>query len=371
MKIYDNSWYLTHRLEPERAADILHAMGVTWVIAQSRWLPMADSAVESAVRGADGARYASLDDVAFRRFLKERDIAYFAVLNICFDPAFAEDHPELLPIDQFGRRAKMQDWYVGLPPDRDANIQHKIGLLERAVEALEPDGVHLGFIRWPGFWETWLADVKRDAMPEACYSPISLSGFMAATGASVPLRDPVLAARHIKEAYRAEWRDWKCGVTVEAIRRIRAALEKVRPGLKISINTLPFFQSDFDNAVEEVFGQDIARLREVVDVFEVMAYHQILARDAEWPAAVSSDIRSRAAKATVCTLQTRPLYLEGMHAGRGRSKTLDGAEFRRAVDAVERTDLEGLCIFTFADLLTLRDTADGKRMLERLRAFRR
>jgi hypothetical protein len=42
------------------------------VIAQSRFLPMADSAVDSAVRKSDRARYASLDDVAFRRALKDR-----------------------------------------------------------------------------------------------------------------------------------------------------------------------------------------------------------------------------------------------------------------------------------------------------------
>ena len=36
MEIYDNVWYLRHRLEPEEAADILAGMGVTFVLAQSR-----------------------------------------------------------------------------------------------------------------------------------------------------------------------------------------------------------------------------------------------------------------------------------------------------------------------------------------------
>lgn len=371
MKIYDNDWFLTHQLEPEQAADVLKAMGVTWVIAQTRFLPMADSAVDSAVRKSDSERYASLDDVAFRRALKDRGIAYFAVLNICFDPAFAARHPELLPVDQFGLRAEMQDWYIGLPPDREENLWHKIGLLEHAVAALEPDGVHLGFVRWPGFWETWLPDVRRSQMPDYCYSKISLGAFAAATGATVSLDDPAQAASEIAQRYRPEWRDWKCDVTVAAIRRIRRALEKIQPNLEISINTLPFFRADFDNAVEEVFGQDIARLRDVVDVFEVMAYHQILGRDAEWPAAVSSDIRARACKTTVCTLQTRPLYLQGMHAGRDRSETLDAGEFCRAIDSVEKSDVDGVCVFTFTDLLDLRGSSDGNRMIERLRRFRR
>ncbi len=371
MKIYDNSWFLTHRLEPEQAADVLKDMGVSWVIAQSRFLPMADSAVESAVRQSDAERYAALDDKRFRKLLQERGIAYFAVLNIGFDPVFAAAHPELLPLDQFGGRMEMQDWYIGLPPDREENIRQKTALLEKAVAALDPDGVHLGFIRWPGFWETWLADVSRSAMPDYCYSAMTLGAFVAATGADLPVDDPVEAGRRIAEHYRSAWRDWKCGVTVDAIRRIRAPLDALKAGLKVSINTVPFFRTDFDDAIEEVFGQDVTRLREVVDVFEVMAYHQIMAQGPEWPAAVTADIRQRAERASVCTLQVRPLYLDGMHADRGRSAALDADEFCRAVDAVEAGPADGLCIFTFADLLDLRNTVDGQRIVDRIRRFRR
>jgi hypothetical protein len=370
MKIYDNSWFLTHGLEAETAADLLKEMGVTWVIAQSHFLPMANSAVESAVTLADARRYAALDDVAFRGLLGDRGIGYYAVLNICFDPAFAAAHPQLIPIDQFGRREEMQDWYIGLPPDREENLSQKIGLLERAVAALKPDGVHLGFIRWPGFWEIWLSDVSRPAMPDYCYSEHSLRGFVGATGADVPTGDPVQAAAVIAQRYRSEWRDWKCGVTVEAIRTIRKALEWPGHKLNISINTVPFFRDDFDGAVEEVFGQDVSRLSKVVDVFEVMAYHQILARGPEWPAEITADIRSRARKSAVATLQARPLYLEGMHAGRGRSATLDAAEFCRAVDCIESSPAEGVCVFTFSDLLERRNTEEGRRMIDRLRRFR-
>jgi hypothetical protein len=67
MKIYDNDWYVRRQQQPEQASDVLEAMGVTGVIAQSRFLPMANSAVDSVVRESDRARYASLEDVVFRR----------------------------------------------------------------------------------------------------------------------------------------------------------------------------------------------------------------------------------------------------------------------------------------------------------------
>src|SRR3569833_3857310 len=131
-KIYDNDWFLKHGMEPGQAADVLAGLGATFEIAQSRFLPMQVSAVDSQVRDADG-RYDRLDDIAFRNALRERGIAYFGCLNICFDPALAAAHPELLPIDQFGRIEEKQDWYIGLPPDREENVAQKIALLETAV----------------------------------------------------------------------------------------------------------------------------------------------------------------------------------------------------------------------------------------------
>lgn len=372
MKIYDNIWYTRFRLEPEQAADILAGMGVTYVMAQSRLLPMQDSAIESEVTADEAARFATLDDRAFRNALRSRGISYFASINIGFDPKFIAAHDDLLPIDQFGQREGKVDWYIGLPPDRTPNIDHKIAMLEPAVRALEPDGVHLGFIRWPGLWEIWLPDVKRSEMPDYCYGPETLARFAAATGAEVPAGDPVAAARVIAAKYRSAWRDWKCDVTTSAVARIRAAIAAIKPDIKIAINTLPFFLEDFDDAVEEVFAQSVTRLAPVSDVFEVMAYHQILRRDADWPGAIGSDIKRRAAgRTTVCTVQGSALYLNGMHAGRGRSEAIDTDEFIRAVDGVEASAADGLCVFTFTDFLNMRETGDGRRRIERLRRFRR
>ena len=139
-----------------------------------------------------------------------------------------------------------------------------------------------------------------------------------------------------------------------------------------TINTLPFSPEDFDDAVEEVFGQGVTGLAEVSDVFEVMTYHQILRRDADWPGAIGTDIKRRSGGATtVCTIQGSALYLDGMHAGRGRSEAITTDEFIRAVDGVEASGVDGVCVFTFTDFLNMRDTADGRRRIDRLKAFRR
>jgi hypothetical protein len=372
VKIYDNDWFLRHRLSATETADLLAKWGVTYVIAQSKFLPMPNSAVTSAVSDEDRRAYEALDDVAFREELRRRGISYFACLNICFDPAFTEAHPELTAIDQHGQPMQQQDWYLGIPADREENLQHKIALLRRGVAALKPDAVHLGFIRWPGFWETWLEGDDRAAKPEYCFSSRTIDAFNRDQGFSIPTGDPIAAAKIIRDRQRRAWTTWKCSRTVAAIARIRQELASVQAGLEYSINTLPFFRSDFDNAVEEVFGQDIAALSSVVDTFEVMAYHQILARSPDWPAAVATDIRQRSGgRRAICTLQARALYLEGMHAGKGRTSDLTSQELEAALNALEAASVDGVCIFTFTDLLDLRESAKGRAMLAALSAFRR
>ena len=118
-------------------------------------------------------------------------------------------------------------------------------------------------------------------------------------------------------------------------------------------------------------GQSVSRLNAVAEVFEVMAYHQILRRDESWPAAIASDIKRRSQATTVCTVQGSALYLDGMHAGRGRSETITTDEFISAIDQIERTEADGICVFTFTDFLDMRDTRDGQRRIDRLKSFRR
>lgn len=371
VKIYDNDWYLRHRLTAVEAADLLSDWGVTYVIAQSKLLPMSDNAVSSSVSDEDRAAYESLDDVAFRELIRERGIAYFACLNICFDTSFSASHPELAAIDQHGQPIRQQDWYIGQAPDRQDNLGHKINLLKKAVTELRPDAIHLGFIRWPGFWETWLEGDDRTDKPEYCFSAHTVGMFNRDTGNLVPSDNPVMSAAVLMNELRAQWTDWKCSQTVKAIAQIRQSLEPLQSGLQYSINTLPFFREDFGNAVEEVFGQNIARLSSVVDIFEVMAYHQILARPPEWPAAVAQDILSRSGKRAICTLQAKALYLEGMHAGRRRATVITPEEIKAALGGLASTQLDGVCVFTFTDLLDMRDTADGKAMIAHFRNFRR
>ena len=351
MKIYDNDWFLKHSMEPAEVADFLAGLGINFVITQSQYLPMQDSAVVSSVDETMQQQYDELDDLQFRHALKERNIDYFACMNVGFDATAARGNPDWLPLDQNGELGEQTDWYVGIPPSNKKFIAAKAETLRHAVEILQPDGVHLGFARWPGFWETWLPALCRQDMREFCFKPDTLDQFCIAKNVELPTSDPVASAELIFANHRDAFTDWKCDVTQAMIGQLRTAAHSSKADIPVAINTLPFEPTEFEGAVEQVLGQRHAKLGSVVDIFEVMAYHQILRRDTSWPGQISAAIKNIANQKTICTVQTGSHYTSGMHLKAGRNDTVTAIEVEEMVSGVLASHVDGICFFTLSDFL--------------------
>lgn len=363
MKVYDNDWYLQHGMSYDEAAATLADWDVTFVLAQSRQLPMPDTAVRSEVPEHLAARYAEYDDRKFRDALARRGILYVASCLMFFDPAALEADPDIGAVDADGEPMEMTDWYIGIPPTMETHVARKIAAIEQAVRILEPDGIHLGFMRWPGFWELWMPHNRRGDFKEYSYDRHSLERFAADTGCDVPTNDSHQAAKWIERHAHDEWIDWKCRVVVDVIGQVREAARRIKPDINIILNTLPFGAGDFDNAEEKVFGQRFEWLAPVVDVFEVMTYHQILKRPASWIGDIANEVKSRSHRTTVCTLQAAPLYLNGIHASEERAATLSVEEFRDCIAAVEASEADGAVFFVWSDFLRqLSENGDSRRV---------
>jgi hypothetical protein len=371
MKVYDNDWYLHHGMSHGEAAAMLADWGVTFVLAQSRLLPMPDTAVKSAVPEGLAARYAEYDDRKFRDALARRNILYVASCLMFFDPAALEADPDIGAVDADGKPMELTDWYIGIPPTMETHVARKIAAIEQAVRILEPDGIHLGFMRWPGFWELWMPHHRRRDFRDYSYDRHSLERFAVDTGYDVPVNDSRKAAEWIGRHAREDWIDWKCRVVVDVIGQVRAAARKIKPDISIVLNTIPFGAGDFDNAEEKVFGQRFEWLAPVVDVFEVMTYHQILKRPSSWIGDIANEVKSRTDRTTVCTLQAAPLYLNGLHAGEGRTATLSVEDFQDCIEAVEASEADGAVFFVWSDFLRQLLTDGDSRRVDIIRAATR
>lgn len=362
VKIYSLDWYLAYGLDYDEAAATLAEHGFTFVIAQNRYLPMTNSAVESEISPEQASRFEQYSDVKFVNALRAHGIEYWAAANIFFDTETLTRHPDAVPVDAAGNRAEMIDWYLGSCPTHGPYIEEKLNQLAHASAELNPDGVFLGFTRFPGFWETWMPEDRREQKPEFCYCDRCLSAFARASGLSMPPGPIADRAQWIERASYQDFVGWKGDVIRDVIARIGEVVRRHQPTARIMLNTLPFRPEDFERAGVEVFAQDWRKLAEVVDVFELMTYHQILGRDPDWILSVIEAFKATVDRPAVCTIQTDPLYTHGMHAGRGRASELPADEFRSALETAWTSSADGIVVFTWSQLLHDLAAGDSRRI---------
>lgn len=352
MKIYTMDWYFKFGMSYGEAAQRLKEQGVSFVLTQSAILPLPDSAVKSEVPSGMQERLEQYDDRAFRDALGEAGIEYYAAVSMFFDPLALEANPELRPIDECGEPMQKIDWYVGLCPSHEDFLKQRMASICNAVEILKPDGVFLAFIRFPGFWELWVRDASRSDFREYCFCKNCLERFQEERGVEIPRElEGEKAARWILANQRTSWTEWKCNVIAHAVGAVRKCVTDIRPDIRIMLNTVPFGRADYNNAIDEVFSQSVEKLSPVVDTFEVMTYHQILKRPLEWIPLIASEVKERTGREVLCTLQAKPLYLDGIHRPAGRRQELPIEEFAAGLAQVRASKADGVVVFIWSDFL--------------------
>lgn len=347
-KIYSFDWFWKYNLSYTQAVERIKALGMDYVIALSKYLPMSNSAVDSEIPREKRALMEGYDDLAFRQALQSQGIAYFGGCNFFFDPPTMKKHGNI-PVDEDGQLHTPIDWYYGACPTCESYVEEKITQIEIAMERLKPDGIFLGFTRFPGFWELWLPETQQANWKEYCFCERCVGKFKRHSGVHVPLNES--PGKWIKANVRDEWTAFKCQVIYDVIFKVRSRIQKINPSAKIILNTVPFNPEQYANAGKEVFAQDPKLLSDIVDIFEVMCYHQILGRDPRWIAQAGEYFKKITEKMTVCTIQVKPLYLGGMHARKGRAQSITPQEFTDALHAVKNAPVDGCALFTWTDLL--------------------
>jgi len=369
MKVYDNDWFLKFHFSYSEVAKILKDWGVNLILTQSKYIPMPDTAVKSEISKQEKKLYNSYSDLKFREALANEGIDYYATILMFFDPSALAINGKLSAYDKNLKKMKKIDWYIGIPPTMERHVENKITLLTKAVKELNPDGVHLAFMRWPGFWELWMPNSKITDFNDYSFDNISIKKFFH----DCELTKPKIAINSIpewiNENYSNEWISWKCRVVQNVISNIKFELKRIKPDLKIMLNTVPFGKSDYNNAQDKIFGQNFELLSEIVDTFEVMTYHQILKRTPEWIKLCGEEIKNRTKKNTICTIQAQPLYLEGIHKKENRNTSLNENEFNECLEFIKDSNIDGVVVFLFTDFLNQYFKEKNKNLINKILNF--
>jgi hypothetical protein len=364
VKNYGFEWYLRYGLSEAQAAEAMVRHGIDWVAVQNLRDPLPTTAV---IQEMPGPPY---EDRRFRDALRARGLKVFEATAVLFRPDAYEVHPDLRPVDARGRRMERFGWYVGLCPTSPAYLAERAAVIEEVASTLQPDGVFLSFIRFPGFWELWMPETRRDDLVEYCFCDRCLARFSTETGNDLP--EGPIAARSaiVLHELRDAWTAWKCGVIAGVIGTLRSAAERGRPGAEVLINGVALGRADYGNAVSEVLGQCPESIGEVADHIELMFYHQIMRRDpAAWIAQLTPEVRARTSMTLLACLQGKPDYLTPLYAVGRRHATIPFEEYLGALRAVAASPADGVMVYHWVDFLENELAGDG-RMVEALRAFK-
>jgi hypothetical protein len=358
VKCYGFEWITELGLDERAAARLMKSHGVDWALVQNVLDPLPTSGVTQQL---PLDRY---DDRRFRDHLREQGIRTFESTAVFFQPQAVAEHPDLRPVAEDGTPMSMFDWYLGVSPHSRDYLERRAELLEKVVTTLEPDGVFLSFIRFPGFWEAWTAQVPREDVHDYGFAAGSLARFEEETGIALPGGDQATKARVVLHELRAEWTAWKCGVIVDAVRQLAAAVDRARPGTEVLINGVAF-----PGLAEEVLGQDLGAISQVPAHIETMVYHQILAQPLEWIREVIDDLRPRVQGTLLSSLQTSPAYTEPPHTGMGRTPTLSPSEVAESLRVVASSPADGVSLYHWTDVAADELRSDGV-MADALRQYK-
>ncbi len=370
MKNYGPEWFTTFGLNYDEATDLLTRQGVDLIVIQNLIAPLPTSAVEQEVSAEQKQRFAEYRDEAFRESLRAKNIKFYEAIAMFFDPQVYEAHPNCRPVGADGRVMEMYGWYVGLCPTNRQRLEERIAKVEQVVEHHQPDGLFLGWIRYPGFWELWMPETVRAEIPEYCFCDRCLERFQTDTGLTVSDGSTSERAAFIQRELRSEWTQWKCQVIADVVGQIKRAAQRYQPDISIMINTLPFTRRDYENAMEEVTGQRFEFLASHADVFELMHYHQILRREpVEFTKTSVEQAEARTTRTLLATLQTKPDYLQDIYAAGRRKPEIPFEEHLATLRAVTDSPADGVMVYHWKDYLEAEARGD-QRMSRALRAFK-
>jgi hypothetical protein len=370
MKNYGPEWYTTFGLGYREAAAALSSIGVDVVLIQNAIDPLPTTAVEQGIGDEYADRMAAYDDHAFRDALHDAGLRFIEATSVFFDPALWRADPSIRPVGADGTVIEPHDWYVGLCPTHPGHLAERAETAERVVSEFKPDGLFLGWIRFPAFWETWLPGRPRSEFPEGCFCDRCLETFQADTGIELPDGPTSTRASILRNDLRAEWTDWKCRTIGDAVGTIKRAAQRADPDIEITINTLPFRRADHDNAMEEITGQRYEEIAQHADVFEMMFYHQILKRDpVEMIRANIAEAEQRTTRTLLACLQTKADYVRPPFDHDGRTPIIPMDEHRAALRAVADSAADGVMIYHWRDYLEAEANGDHG-LSNALRAFK-
>lgn len=209
--------------------------------------------------------------------LRAEGIRLFAEFPTLNGKGYVENHFDAWPVNEKGQKVEKASWFMGVCPTNADFRTYRMDQLRKLIGKYDLDGVWMDYVHWHAQFEE-----PEPILPETCFCSSCLSSFEKSTGLHVPGDTTSEKAQWILENQQPAWRDWRCRVIQSWTFEMRNILKKGKPDALLGLYHCPWEDDAFDGARRRILGLDYDMLREVVDVFSPMVYHERMGKDPGW-----------------------------------------------------------------------------------------
>lgn len=245
----------------------------------------------------------------FRNSARNERIKTFVVLPIFFDEKL-DEHSEFHAINSDGKIAS-DEWVKFACPSNPEYRNIKINSIVKLVEELDPDGISIDFIRHFVFWEKVYPDTPATELPNTCFCDLCIKHFCQLNDISYPdfLTETSDKASMIMNGFSTQWTDWKCRLITTMIDQIVTEVKKVKPDIIVNTHIVPWKNSDFEEGIQRIAGQDLKAISPLTNYLSPMTYAHMVKQNASWVHEVVVDFHAQTGTSILPSIQVKEAYL--------------------------------------------------------------
>jgi Putative glycosyl hydrolase domain len=267
-------------------------------------------------------------------------IPVYAEVSLFIGDKYWKEYPDSRPVNSDGKAISKQEWYAGVDPSHPEVRRLCLEKIRKLCADNDIDGVWLDFIRWPCHWEA--ADPLRE---ETSFHYLTVKRFAEDTNTGLPFEVKPQSAEnpscsreaiaYILDNLSNEWYQWRADQIISFTREARSLIKSIKPNCLVGMFTLPWRESDHDNAMYKIVGQDLAGLAPYVDIFSPMTYHIMLEEKPGWVAEIAGYVKEITGKPVVPIIQACSVPTE-----------LTDVDFAAVIKASLAEPSDGTIVFT-------------------------
>ena len=200
--------------------------------------------------------------------------AEFATLN---GKNYVETHPEAWAINEKGEKVQPASWFMGVCPTEPGFRQYRFDELRDLLMKYDLNGIWMDYVHWHAQFEE-----PDPILPETCFCDHCLHDFSEYANIGIPDGTTSMKALWILNNHDKSWRDWRCKVIYDWTFEIKKIIREIKPEALLGLYHCPWNDHEFDGARRRILGLDYDLLKETIDVFSPMVYHERMGREPNW-----------------------------------------------------------------------------------------